>query len=133
MLPTESQAKEAQVFMAAEVVAPAFFEKLASYDIRPRNEAEAQQLLQLGASLYAVEQQGQYKTAAAQSNEQGNPFLDLALQQLTPAQRPTPQQFEGQLKQAALQVVQNDAIAKQAALVYAHCAAGGQVVQDAAA
>src|SRR5580765_961565 len=47
-----------------EIHMPVFFEKLASdYGIRPRNEDEAQKLLEMGAYLFAVQERE--KAAAA--------------------------------------------------------------------
>jgi hypothetical protein len=131
--PTETQANEACAFMAAEVHAPAFFEKLASvYGIRPRTQAEAAQLLQLGAVTYAAAQNGQYKSAAMQAQQQkeeGNPFLTNLLNQMTPAAQPQVD-LETHVKQAALKAVKQDELTKTAALVYLHLLSGGEVTPE---
>jgi uncharacterized protein (UPF0210 family) len=128
LLPTVGQATEACDFMASQVHAPAFFEKLASHNIRPRNDAEVQQLLQLGAMLHQAELQGQYKMAADARNEQENPFLAHAIGQAQ--QVIAPLQATEQVKQAALSAVQADPTTKAAALIYGHVANGGDVADD---
>ena len=126
-LPTVDQATEACDFMAAQVHAPAFFEKLAAHSIRPRNDAEVQQLLQLGAMLHQAELQGQYKTAAAAANAQENPFLAHAIGQAGQVIAPLQQDPADHVKQASLAAVQSNDLVKAAALVYAHVASGGEV------
>jgi hypothetical protein len=113
--------------MASTVHAPAFFEKLAAHNIRPRNDAEVQQLLQLGAMLHQAELQGQYKLAADQANEQENPILAQAIGQVHGAIAPLQQDPGDHVKRAALQAVQADPLVKAAALVYGHVAAGGEL------
>jgi hypothetical protein len=61
-------------FLYGQIHAPVFFTKLAQdYSIVPRNEAEATQLLEMGADLFAAERQSQEK----QANAQGG-FIDQA-------------------------------------------------------
>lgn len=135
-LPTNEQAQEAAVFMAQEIHAPAFFEKLSAYGLQPNTEAEAAQLLQLGATLQTAEHEGNYKTAAATANETGNPFLDYALQS-APGNNTQQKQaadtvaHDEQLAATAAAVAQSNPIAKQAALTYAHLVAGGEMQEDA--
>ena len=131
-LPTEEQAREACAFMAQEVHVPAYFEKLASFNIRPRTEAEAQQLLQLGAHLHQSEMSGQYKSAAALKAEQGNPFLKHVLDGLQPAQ-PVAQQIQDHVKQAAHTLAGGNDLARTAALVYGHVMADGELAPAAPA
>lgn len=128
-LPTEEQAKEACAFMAAEVYAPAFFEKLATHGIAPRNRAEAEQLLQLAALLDRAESQGQYKSAADVAQEQENPFLSSVLARF---EATTPQDDDDAIKEAALQAVQSDEVVKAAALVFNHVMAGGALAESEA-
>ena len=133
-LPTKAQADEAAIFMASEVHTPAFFQKLAAYGIQPRTEAEARQLLQMGAVLFQAESEGRYKSASAQVQEQENPFLSHVLGRLAPAQAqaPSPAQVDMNIKQAALEVAQTDPIAKAAALVYNYAMSGGELAEDGA-
>lgn len=70
-------AADAQAKLYHEVYAPTFFNKLASYGIRPTNEAQAQSLLRQGAKLRAAYEQDAVKTAAAQGD-----FLLMAEQRL---------------------------------------------------
>jgi len=133
-LPTNEQAQEAAVFMAQEIHAPAFFEKLSAYGLQPNTEAEAAQLLQLGATLQTAEHEGNYKTAAETANETGNPFLDYALQSATGNNTPQKQAADtsdqdAQLAATAAAVAQTNPIAKQAALTYAHMVAGGEIAE----
>jgi len=129
VLPTVEQASEACDFMAQQVHAPAFFEKLARHNIAPRNDAEVSQLLQLGAMLHQAELQGQYKTAAAVANAQENQFLAHAISQLMPAFQVSDHATD-YVKQAALKEVKADELVKAAALVYGHVASGGEVAEE---
>jgi len=125
MLPTVEQATEACDYMATRVHAPAFFEKLAEFNIAPRNDAEAAQMLQLGAMLHQAEIDGQYKTAADAMNEAENPFLAQALGQFVPGDTAL-----GSVKEAALAAVNEDDLVKAAALVYGHVVSGGDVAES---
>jgi len=127
VLPTEEQAKEACAFMAVEVHAPAFFEKLAAHGIQPRNQAEADQLLQLGAVLHQGETDGQYKSAAVVAQEQENPFLSAVLGRFAP-QGPTQRDVDDHIKTASQQAVEQDGLVKAAALVFNHVMSGGDVI-----
>ena len=132
-LPTNEQAQESAVFMAQEIHAPAFFEKLSAYGLQPNTEAEAAQLLQLGAVLQTAEQEGTYKTAAAIANETGNPFLDYALQNApggSVQKQASASSSDEQQAAAAAAVAQTNPIAKQAALTYAHMLAGGEIAES---
>lgn len=67
--------------LQAKVGIPAFREKLArDWNIVPRNDAELQQLLQLGQLLQAAQVQEQVKSASV-----GNPFLASAIDGLQSA------------------------------------------------
>ena len=119
---TPEQAQESAVFMAQEIHAPAFFEKLSACGLEPSTEAEAAQFLQLGAVLQHAEQSGQYKTASDATNESENPFLkfatDNAVDAMTTGQ-PQAAPDEALAKQAAA-VATTNPVAKQAALTYAY-------------
>ena len=133
-LPSNEQAQESAVFMAQEIHAPAFFEKLSAYGLQPNTEAEAAQMLQLGAVLQTAEQEGNYKTAADIANETGNPFLDYALHNATGGsvqkQAASGSSNDEQLAAAAAAVAQTNPVAKQAALTYAHMLAGGEIAES---
>ena len=131
--PTVDQANEACNYMVSEVLAPAFFEKLSAYSIQPRNQAEATQLLELGANLYQQAQSGQLKTAAVRAQEQANPFLQHVLSRVAPAQAPTQAQIDAHIKTAAVQIAKKDPLAKTAALVYNYIMNGGQTADQPAA
>lgn len=121
-LPTKEQAQQAHAFMVEQIHAPAFFEKLAANGLEPRNETEAQQLLQLGAVLAQKEAEVSEKQA-----QDGNPFLASALDALQPAQQ---RDVSVQVKQSADQLVTDSELAKTAALVYAHAISGGELADD---
>lgn len=123
-LPTEDQARESCAFMAQEIHVPAFFEKLAQYDIRPKTEAEAQQMLQYGALLHQAEQNGQLKTAT--ETDEGNPFLAHVINKLAAVQ-PSEQQTTDYVEKLAHCMAADNDIARMAALVYGHVVAGGDV------
>ena len=121
---TPEQAQESAVFMAQEIHAPAFFEKLSAYGLEPSTEAEAAQLLQLGAVLQHAEQSGQYKTASDAVNEAENPFLkfatDKAIEAMTGDQAVSAPASEEALAKQAAAVATTNPVAKQAALTYAY-------------
>lgn len=119
-LPSREQAQQAYSYMVDQVHVPAFFEKLSANGIEPRNEAEAQQLMQLGAVLADAEANGRIKRAADRSN----PFLDQVLQRVSPQQRPD---VNAVVRQNADYLIHNNELAKTAALVYAHAASGGEL------
>jgi len=127
-LPTESQAEAACNYMAAEIHAPAFFEKLSSLGIEPRTEAEAGQLLEIGAMLHRAEAKGQYKSAAAVAQEQTNPFLAAVLDRFRP--QATQEDVDETLNKFAAEAVQSDELAKAAALIFNHVIAGGELAKD---
>jgi hypothetical protein len=129
-MPTVSQANEAAAWMASEVHTPAFFDKLASYGIRPRTQAEADQLMQLGAVLQQAEFDGRYKSASVAAQEQANPFLSHVLGRLASTTQPTSVQVDASIKQAALKVASLDPIAKTAALVYNYALNGGELAAE---
>lgn len=60
-VPPEHQIRDA-------VVVPVFFEKLASYGVRPANETEAQAMLEMGEALLVAHQEEQVKEASSKSN-----------------------------------------------------------------
>lgn len=128
-LPTTAQATEAQAFMLQRVYVPAFFEKLAANGIEPRTEAEAEQLLQLGALCGNAEAQGQIK----QAHDQGNPLLAYMIGQFQPEQpAPTDADIAGYIKTSADHLAANSELARNAALVYAHAAMGGELADNPA-
>jgi hypothetical protein len=119
-LPSTEQAQQAQAFMIQRIHAPAFFEKLAANGVEPRTEAEAAQLLQLGALCAQAEADGVTK----QASDQGNPMLAYMLGQF---QGTPPQDVDSYVKQSADHLVANSELARNAALVYAHTAMGGEL------
>jgi len=126
-LPTVEQAGQAQAYMLEQIHIPAFFEKLAANGIEPRNEAEAQQLLQLGAVLGEAREQGQIKSAS----EAENPLLSSLLNDFAP-QDPAPGVDEF-VKENADKLVANSELARNAALIYGHAAMGGDLEQEQSA
>lgn len=131
-LPTKQAAVESEAWLAENAHAPALFEKLSSaYGIRPRNQTEARQLLQMGATLAAKHRAGQYKTAAEAKEEEPNPFLGHALGALSVAETPAATRYqESYIKQAALELVRSNPIAKTAGLVYGHALQGGEFAEE---
>jgi len=126
-LPTKEQANQAQAFMVNQIDIPAFFEKLAANGLEPQNDAEARQLLELGAVLAQAEANGQVKRAS----DEGNPFLSHVLTELrqqTPAAA-----VDDIVKQGADRLVAESELAKTAALIYAHAQSGGELANDESA
>lgn len=121
VIPTQEQAAQAQSFMIDQIHVPAFLEKLAANGIQPRNNGEVKQLLQLGAVLAQAEANGQIKSA----EERGNPFLSHCLTRLAP--KAPKVDMDTAIKMSADQLVANSQLAKTAALIYGHVAAGGEV------
>jgi hypothetical protein len=131
-LPTPDEANAAFHYIAEQIYGPVFFDKLAEFGICGQNDAQCEQLLRLGATLTAAEQQGLYKSAQTQANETNSPFLSHVLGRLEGALAPhmaAPAPQEGQIKQGALQLVLKDELTKQAALVYDYILRGGQVAE----
>jgi hypothetical protein len=65
-------------FLYGQIHAPVFFTKLAQdYGIVPQNEAEAMRLLEMGADLFAAEQQNQEKQASARGSFIGEAHSSL--------------------------------------------------------
>jgi hypothetical protein len=63
------RADTAYDFLYGQIHAPVFFTKLAQdYGIVPADDAEATRLLEMGADLFAVEQQAQEKQAQSQGS-----------------------------------------------------------------
>jgi len=118
-LPTVEQGQEAFAFMGQQVYAPAFFEKLASLGIEPGTEKEAEQLLQIAATLR------QHMPVKQASDE--NEFLSHALHRLQPPQKQA--DLSTLVKRSADSLVQQDALTKAAALTYAHVMTGGELAQ----
>lgn len=58
---------QAYAYLMQQVYVPAFFNKLASYGIAPQNEQEAQNLLEIGASMWQLHQA--QAASAAQGRE----------------------------------------------------------------
>ena len=133
-LPTVQMAAESEQWLSEQVHAPAFFEKLAAAGIEPRSQAEARQLLTMGSQLYQLEQDGQYKTAAAEADETPNPFLAHCLDRLgvdSQQHAGATRHQEAYVKQAALETVRHNPIALHAGLVYDHVVRGGELAEDA--
>jgi hypothetical protein len=124
-LPTQSQAAQAQAFMIQRVHVPAFFEKLAANGIEPPNEVVAEQLLQLGAVMAEADAAGHFKQAAA---DQGNPLLSYMLDRLQPQAAPDVATY---VKQSADKLAATSELARNAAVIYAHAALGGELAPDA--
>jgi hypothetical protein len=110
-MPQPSDAALAQ--LSQKVYVPAFFEKLASeYDVRPRNRAEAEQLLAIGSQVMSLpadrfEKVATVQPAAAPAGE-ANPFLAAAYANLAGP--------DALIKQAADVAVAQDADLLAAAL-----------------
>lgn len=122
-LPTKEQAEQAQAFMIEQIHVPAFLEKLASHGIQPRNQAEVGQLVQLGAVLAHAESQGRIKSA----QDTANPFLDHVMSRLVPQQ---PVNVDQLIKNSADSLVSQHDILKNAALIYGHAVAGGELASE---
>jgi hypothetical protein len=120
-LPSKEQADQAYSFMVDKVHVPAFFEKLAANGMEPQTEAEAQQLLELGAVLAQAKTEGQVKQA-----EEGNPFLNHVMARAKPVQKPN---VDALVKQSADRLVSSSDLARTAALVYAHAQTGGELAE----
>ena len=131
-LPTKDQAEQAYAYQAKEVHTPAFFQKLASHGIRPRTHAESAQLLEMGAVLAQKEEAGQYKTAANAIDETENPFLTHALNELTGGPQLSPNALDSQIFKSAAELVTDNPVARNAALIFGHLANGGQLAPAAA-
>jgi len=108
--------------MIDRIHVPAFFEKLAANGMTPRNDAEAQQLLQLGAVLAQAEADGRTK----QAQDENNPFLTHVLAGLQAQQQPD---ADALVKQSADQMIGESDYATTAASVYAHVASGGELAE----
>jgi hypothetical protein len=123
-LPTKEQSDQAAAFMLEKIHVPAFFEKLAAQGIQPRTDAERQQLLQMGAVLAEAEASGSVKNAA----DEGNPFLANILNKFAPAA--PAQHTDAYVKHSADELVNANEVAKNAALIYAHAASGGELAPE---
>lgn len=117
---TQEQVDAALSQLTEQVHLPVFFQKLAAHGITPNTQTEAAQLVELGAMLSHAEAAGQYKTAAAATQEAENPFLKYAANMISPNVGPAPAEL-------AAAAVQNDDLLKTAALIYGHVLAGGAV------
>jgi len=120
----KQQEQDPAVFLSQRYFTPVFFEKLAANGIRPNNEQEAMQLLQLGAIL------DQAATAQAATPGEGNPFLDHAIKNAAalagePTQ-PTQEVNDAELLKQAAAVVAEDEESKQAALAYLQAVASAE-------
>lgn len=62
-------AEESYATIVAEVAAPYFFEKLASYGIAPENESEAREIWEAAQKLHTLYTAEQHKTAAHTSSK----------------------------------------------------------------
>ena len=70
--------EEAFAEMHSKVHTPAFFSKLASFDLAPRTEEEEEMLILIGQQFISGREAGLVKESAAPENE----FLSEALQEL---------------------------------------------------
>ena len=128
---TPEHLEQAAACIGAEVMAPAFFAKLASFGITPSNEKESEQLLELGIKLSAAAAQGLVdpgeltkQAGVAEVAEDENTFLKAAIDATDEVLQAAPVAPEVQ-QQAISQYVQNDDIVKTAALVLAAASAAG--------
>jgi gamma-glutamyl phosphate reductase len=125
-LPTTEQADQAYAYMLDKIHVPAFLEKLAANGIQPRSDAEAQQLLQLGAVLAQKEVETAEKTA-----QDGNSFLTHVLAKHgVQAGATTVADIDSYVKQGADAIIANDDIALNAALIYQHTVTGGKLATE---
>lgn len=134
---TKEQADASYAYMSNEIDANAFFEKLASFGVRWETQADMEALYKQGLILKDLEDRGQLKQAGLQPQPQtrDNPFFAASLQRLTKlagAVINTPEAEDAMLKQAALELVRSNELARNAALIFTHVANGGQVVDAAA-
>lgn len=103
--------------MYRDVYVPAFFAKLASYDIRPNTQADAEYLL-------AMDQALQEKEAAEYEANEPNPLLKEAFEAVTGAngvdrrQRMADLEHDALLTKQASELVVEDEELLQAALIY---------------
>jgi hypothetical protein len=134
-LPTKEAAALAHQFVTQELDAPAFFEKLAMEGFAPRNAAEAQQLLEMGVRLADMEARGLYKSAAATAAETGNPLLSGILTKLDKyaAAYTPPAARDDMILSAMTKLAGENEIVRNAALIFAHVANGGQLAETTAA
>jgi hypothetical protein len=103
----------ANAYLDQQALVPAFFEKLAAYDIRPQNEADAQELLKIGAYLMDAEAKGMLESGA-------HPLLKAASQQLSvllPESNETEAQRDARIKSSSFYQVQDPNLAIAADIV----------------
>jgi len=134
-LPTKAAAEEAFSFLNFEIDSPAYFAKLAEHGIAPATEAEATQLWELGHQVQQQFEAGQIKLANApiHPNAPGdNPFLASAINTLASQQPVAVKEAQADefIGNQILQLVQNNELAKQAALLCAHVELGGELAED---
>jgi hypothetical protein len=114
------RADAAYDFLYGQIHAPVFFTKLAQdYGIIPANEAEAGQLLEMAAELFAVEQQEQQKQASAQGSFIGEArnSLQMLLGKQASARDVNAQANDRLVKAAAAELTRNPYV-RAAALSY---------------
>jgi hypothetical protein len=125
---TPAQQQEVQVpradaaydFLYGQVHAPVFFNKLAQdYGIIPADETEATRLLDMGAELFAVEQQEQQKQASVQGSFIGEAHnsLQVLLGKQAGARGANTQANDRLVKAAAAELTRNPYV-RAAALSY---------------
>ena len=136
-LPTKAAAEEAYNFLTLEIDSPAFFAKLAEEGIVPRNEAEAQQLWELGHQVEQRVAAGHLKLANApiHPNAPGeNAFLASALDAVAGAQPAAVKEANADafIQDQVRQLVRSNDVAKQAALICAHVELGGELADNPA-
>lgn len=107
-------------FLYGQVHAPVFFNKLAQdYGIVPANDDEAVRLLEMGAELFAVEQQEQQKQASAQGSfiSEAHSGLQVLLGKQAGARGANTQANDRLVKAAAVELASNPYV-RAAALSY---------------
>jgi hypothetical protein len=125
VLPTKEQAAQAQAFMIDQIHVPAFLEKLAANGVSPQSKGDVREMLQLGAMLAQAEADGAIKSA----EDEVNPFLQHVMRRLRP-QQPVSVDLDSMIKANADVFIQNET-AKNAALIYGHAVAGGELLDNA--
>lgn len=107
-------------FLYGQVHSPVFFNKLAQdYGIVPANDTEATRLLEMGAELFAVEQQEQQKQASVQGSfiTEAHNSLQVLLGKQASARGVNTQANDRLVKQAAAELTKNPYV-RAAALSY---------------
>ena len=115
---TSEQAEQLRL-IGDNVIQPAFFEKFATWGLEPRNDAEAEKILQLGFTLLQQERTGQLKTADDPQAGDAGGFLDAVLAKVAAESQASPEAISTMIDQGARQLVSQNPQLKQAALLMA--------------